>query len=172
MATTNVDPRGGPGDAPFWPAVLIAAVAATLVASIGGALTDLGPWYLALEKPTWQPPDWAFPVAWTLIFTLTAAAGVLTWRGAAPSARPKVVALYAVNAVLNILWSGLFFTLQRPDWALLESILLIASVLVLIFLAWRPSRLAALLLTPYAVWVSVAIALNAEVVRLNAPFGG
>jgi benzodiazapine receptor len=35
----------------------------------------------------------------------------------------------------------------------------------------RFSRLAALLMAPYLVWVSVAVLLNFDVVHLNPPFG-
>ncbi len=68
-------------------------------------------------------------------------------------------------------WSPLFFTLRRPDWALAEIPLLWLSILALIVGLAPISTLAALLLAPYLVWVSVAAALNLEIVRLNGPFG-
>jgi tryptophan-rich sensory protein len=72
---------------------------------------------------------------------------------------------------LNVTWSWLFFTLQRPDYALVEVVLLWLSVLALI-LALRPiSKRASLALVPYLVWVGFAGAVNLAVVRLNAPFG-
>lgn len=152
---------------------IIAAVAAMVVASIGGRLTDLGPWYIALSKPPWQPPGVAFPIVWTAVFTLTAIAGVLAWRrGERPARRRMMLALFAVNGVFNMAWSGLFFTLQRPDWALYEVGLLWASILALILHLWPYARSAAWLLTPYLLWVSIAAVLNWEIVRLNGPFGG
>ncbi|RZI37700.1 tryptophan-rich sensory protein, partial [Herbaspirillum sp. HC18] len=50
----------------FWKPVLIAAAVAIFVAVLGGTLTDTGPWYQNLRKPSWQPPDWLFGPAWTL----------------------------------------------------------------------------------------------------------
>lgn len=150
----------------------IAAVAALGVAALGGTITDLGPWYEGLRKPEWTPPRLAFPIVWTAIFALAAAAGVAAWR-AAPNAKAAdtVVGLFALNGFLNILWSLLFFRLRRPDWAMAELILLELSILILIAYCGRFSRASALLLVPYAVWVGIAGALNWQVVQLNASFG-
>ena len=151
--------------------VATAAGGVALVLFLGGLLTEIGPWYFALRTPWWQPPGWAFPVVWTTIGVLTAWAAVLAWRGADQGERGWVVALFAVNAVLNVAWSGLFFKLRRPDWALPEAAALWLSVLALVlaFSAW--SRLAAALLLPYLLWVGTAFFLNRAVVVLNRPFG-
>ncbi len=153
-------------------AVLVAAGAALAVGVLGGSLTELGPWYRHLVKPSWQPPDYAFGIIWTAIFALCAAAGVIAWRAARrPATREWILGLFALNGFLNLLWSLLFFRLHRPDWALDEVAALWLSILLLIVVLGRVSRLAGLLLAPYLVWVSIAAALNLEVVRLNPPFG-
>jgi len=152
-------------------AIAAAATAAAFVALLGGTLTDLGPWYQALNKPTWQPPGPAFGIIWTAIFAMAAASGVLAWRTApdAPS-REWVIGLFALNGFLNVLWSLLFFRLQRPDWALIEVGALWLSVLLPMVVFFRRSRLASLLLAPYLLWVTIAAVLNLEIVRLNPPF--
>ncbi len=153
-------------------AILVAAGAALAVAVIGGTMTDLGPWYAALAKPAWQPPGLAFPIVWTLIFALAAASGSIGWRAAGTAAtREWLIGLFAMNGFLNVLWSLLFFRLHRPDWGLIEVAGLWLSIAVLIVFLARVSRTAAILLAPYIVWVSIAAALNYEVVRLNPPFG-
>lgn len=156
-----------------WPLpILIAGIAALGVAIIGGTLTELGPWYESLRKPDWTPPRPVFPIAWTTIFALAAVAGVSAWR-AAPNSRTAdtVIGLFALNGFLNIMWSLLFFRLQRPDWAFAELTLLWLSIAVLIVYCGRLSKLAGVLLVPYLVWVTVAGALNLTVVQLNSPFG-
>jgi tryptophan-rich sensory protein len=156
----------------LWLPVLAAAMAALLVASLGATMTDLGPWYQSLKKPSWQPPDWLFGPAWTLIFALAAGAGVVAWRNARSDAdREWIVGLFAINGTLNVLWSMLFFRLQRPDWALIEVAFLWLSVLVLIIVFSRYAKLASWLLLPYLAWVSFAALLNWEIVRLNGAFG-
>ena len=150
-----------------------ALVLSYATAGIGGALTELGPWYYTLRQPGWKPPDAAFGVIWTTIFTLCAISGWLAWRAAAaPALRRRVGLLFGANAGLNIVWSALYFKLQRPDWALIEVVFLWLSIAALIVGLWRLSRLASALLLPYLAWVTVAAFLNLATVQLNGPFAG
>ena len=110
--------------------IVIAAAAVSVVALIGGLMTDVGPWYEGLRFPRLRPPNWLFGPAWTVIFILIAAAGVVAWESAEnPTARFRLVTLFLINGVLNLLWSPLFFKLRRPDWALYELLLFWLSIL-------------------------------------------
>ena len=152
--------------------VLVALAAAFVVAGLGGLMTDLGPWYRALQQPAWQPPDWAFGPAWTTIFALAALAGARAWQRAPDRAsREWMLGLFALNAFLNVFWSLLYFRLKRPDWALYEVGFLWLSVLLLIVVLRPYARTAAWLLVPYFLWVTFAGALNYASVQLNRPFG-
>ncbi|CAN5918460.1 tryptophan-rich sensory protein [soil metagenome] len=152
--------------------VVVAAGAALLVALLGGLMTDIGPWYRSLAQPPWKPPDWAFGPAWTLIYSLAAAAGVSGWRNLQGRVqRETMLVLFSLNGFLNVLWSLLYFRLHRPDWALLEVVLLWLSVLALIVLLAKDSPKSSWLLAPYLVWVAFAGALNYATVQLNGPFG-
>ena len=154
-----------------WTVIVVAALSALLLAGAGGLATEIGPWYRALRKPIWQPPDWAFGPAWTLILGMAAASGALAWTAAPDdSARVRVVALFAFNAVCHFAWSPLFFRLKRPDWALMEVVFLWASCLALIVGLAGLSTTASLLIVPYLLWVSFAAWLNLAIVRLNGPF--
>jgi translocator protein len=154
-----------------WKLILVAALAAMAVAGLGALMTDLGPWYAHLHKPAWQPPDWLFGPAWTLIFGLCALSGYLAWRGTLDrNGREWIIVLFAFNGFLNVLWSALFFRLKRPDWALAEVGLLWFSILLLIVVLARSSKTASALLVPYLIWVSFAAILNLAIVQLNGPF--
>lgn len=156
---------------PRWVPVVYAAVAALLIGILGFLATDLSGWYRALEKPAWQPPDWLFGPVWTLIYAFAAIAGVSAWRGAPDSAgRNRILALFALNAFLNVFWSLLFFRLHRPDWALAEVVLLWLSVIALMVGLKPFSTKSAWLLAPYLIWVTFAAVLNATIVRLNPGF--
>ena len=151
--------------------ILVAALAALFVAALGGTITELGPWYFGLRQPAWKPPDIAFGPIWTVMFALIALAGAMSWRDAPTRAhREWLIVAFACNGFLNVLWSLLFFKMKRPDWALIEVGLLWLSIILMIALARRHTPRAGLLLLPYLVWVSLAAALNYEVVRLNGPF--
>jgi len=152
----------------FWKPFLIAFVVAQAIGGIGAFTTDLGPWYKSLNKTWWQPPDWLFGPAWTIIFALAAASAAYAWRNATTrTSRAIIVVLYLSTGLFNILWSVLFFQIKRPDWALIEVGALWASVLIPILVVSRYSTKAAWLLVPYISWVTFAAILNYKIVQLN-----
>lgn len=151
-----------------WLVPLVFAVAALAVAAAGGWATVTDSWYRALHVPDWKPPDWAFGPIWTVIFVLTTLSGVIAWNGDGnPASRTLVLWAFAVNGLLNIAWSVLFFRLRRPDWALIEVVVLWLSILTLIAAVGRVSLAAIVLNLPYLVWVSLAAYLNLRIVQLN-----
>jgi benzodiazapine receptor len=156
-----------------WTEAIIAAAWAIILGGAGGALTEIGEWYRNLRKPSWQPPDWLFGPAWTIIL---AAAGWSFYLGLtnAPNetARNAVWLLFGVNFVFHLLWSPLFFKAKRPDWALAENMFLWVSVALLVFVLPRvaDTPLAGWLNLPYLLWVSFAFVLNWKIVQLNRPF--
>ncbi len=151
---------------------IIAASVALALGVVGGLMTPIGAWYRDLRKPSWQPPNWAFGPAWTIILGLAAWSAVIAWNAAADdAARRDVVILFVTNAVFHFLWSPLFFRARRPDWALVEVVFLWASLVALVFGLWPIAPMASLLIVPYLAWVSFAAFLNYTIVRLNRPFG-
>jgi translocator protein len=152
---------------------LVAVLWLWAVSFLGQMLTDLGPWYQALKQPEWKPPDWAFGVIWSSIFVLIGIAGVLAWRRAShPAQRVQILALFFLNSIFHVIWSLLFFTMKRPDWALIELVFLWLSIAALILTFWKISRLASLLMVPYITWVTIAGFLNYANIVLNGPFTG
>lgn len=150
--------------------IYIAILLSLLVGGLGGAATEIGPWYFQLQKPSWQPPDWLFGPAWTTLYILTSIAGVKAWRRADEVQRRYFLGALLLNLVLNLLWSLIFFTSQRPDIALLEVVPLWLSILLMVLLVRSYSPQSALLMLPYLGWVAFAAYLNWTIVNLNAPF--
>ena len=152
--------------------LIVAALCAIALAGAGGLLTEIGPWYRELRKPSWQPPDWLFGPAWTVILGLAAWSGALAWDASTTAGERTLVAvLFGANALFHLLWSPVFFKLKRPDWALVEVVFLWLSLVALIVGLAPISSLASWLIVPYLLWVTFAAWLNLAVVRLNAPFG-
>jgi tryptophan-rich sensory protein len=151
--------------------IIVAVLLALVLSGAGGLLTEIGPWYRNLKKPSWQPPDWAFGPAWTLILGMAAASGVLAWHNAPdPTARLRIGVLFGTNFVCHLIWSPLFFKLKRPDWAFIEVFFLWFSILALVIGLAPYSVLASWLVVPYLAWVTFAAFLNWTIVRLNGPF--
>ncbi|MEM1433666.1 MAG: TspO/MBR family protein [Pseudomonadota bacterium] len=160
MTGTSYSPRMTP--------YFVSAGVAIAVAIIGGLATDVGPWYRQLRKPWWNPPDWLFGPAWTLIYALCAYAAGKAWLTLEGADRFfLVLGPFLLNAFLNALWSVVFFATKRPDLALLEVGALWLSTALLCWSMLLEAPAAGLALVPYLLWVTFAGALNAKIVQLN-----
>jgi tryptophan-rich sensory protein len=98
---------------------------------------------------------------------MMAVAGWLVWRRGGPGAR-TALQLFAVQLVLNVGWSAVFFCLQMPGLAFAEILALWVAIAATLRTSWRVSRPAGILLVPYLLWVSFAAVLNFAIWRLNA----
>jgi len=134
----------------------------------GAAYTGItylpGPFYAALEKPTWTPPNDVFPLVWAALYVLIAFAGWIAWRaqGFGP-----LLWLWLLQLCLNGAWSYLMFGEKQITYALVDIAALWLAILAFILVAWPVRRSAALLFVPYLLWVTYAAALNFEILRLN-----
>lgn len=128
-----------------------------------GFFCQPGEWYARLKKPSFNPPNWAFAPAWTILYVLIAIAGWRTWEDGANLAFTVWLSQLAVNYG----WSPVFFRMHRARLALALIVILLALIFVFIALQWHADRTAALLFIPYAGWVAFASMLNAMLLRLN-----
>jgi len=139
-------------------------LAACFAAGTTGAIFPPGDWYDRLNKPSWTPPNWAFPVAWTTLYLCIAMAGA---RAAVSPDNGIAMALWSLQIALNALWSPVFFGLRRMRQGLFVLICLWCAVAAALLALWQVDWLAGLLFVPYLAWVTVAGALNVAVIRLN-----
>lgn len=146
---------------------LIVFVALCFLTALSGMLFPPGDWFDGLKKPSFQPPKWAFPVAWTALYIMIAISGWLVWEAASPEQRPVPMAFFGIQLILNFLWSALFFGAKRMRLALVELVLLWLSIIAMIITFYPISPLAAWMLAPYLIWVSFAGVLNHSVWKLN-----
>lgn len=139
-------------------------LAATFAAGATGALFPTGDWYKSLNKPSWTPPNWVFPVAWTSIYLLIAFAGA---RVAGLEGSQYAMAFWGLQIALNALWTPVFFGLRRLRGALPIMAGLWIAVAGATWTHFSLDIWAGLAFTPYLIWVSVAAMLNLSVARLN-----
>ena len=151
------------------PNYIIIPVVVVLTSIIGGIFTALGmDWYHTIILPSWTPPGSVIGLVWTVIYLLTMVSALWTWNKIPRDKMFIVIVLtFIVNAFLNAGWSLVFFRMHQIGLAVIVAILLELTVLALIFLLWKRSKLASLLLFPYAGWVVFATFLNTVIWLIN-----
>jgi translocator protein len=125
-------------------------------------------WYPTLVRPSFAPPAWVFGPVWTVLYCMMGFAAWLVWRKGGRSAAGRVaLGLFALQLVLNGLWSLLFFGMRAPGVALIEIVVLWAAIAVTLGAFRRVDAVAGWLLVPYLAWVTFATVLNAGFWWLN-----
>ncbi len=156
------------------PARAKAAVLASILACLsmlplgrwlmGDAATD---WYPGLAKPAWTPPAQVFGPVWFVLYLLMGiAAGRILVRDGFAEAR-LCLGVFLLQLGLSAAWSGIFFGCRAPGWALAEIGVLWVAVAATILLMSARSRWASLLMVPYLLWLTLAVALNASIWWMN-----
>lgn len=150
---------------------LVISLAVCLCAGFIGSIFTAGAiptWYAALNKPSFNPPNWLFAPVWTILYILMGIAAFLVWRRGLSANGVKIALIFfALQLILNVAWSVIFFNYHSPFYAYLEIIALWLSIVLTIVFFYQVSRPAAWLLLPYILWVSFASLLNFTIWRLN-----
>lgn len=144
--------------------------------SLATVFTDVkSPWYKSLKKPSFQPPNWAFPVVWTALYTDILVTSGLSIRKIYKSRLPhqarkdakKFITALSANMAANAAWPLTFFRMKKPKLATVSAAVLAASSTDLVRRVGEVDTKLGVALSPYAAWSSFATALMVEVVRLN-----
>lgn len=149
------------------------AIAVAIPLAVGGmsglaTAHGIQDWYPSLVKPSFTPPSWLFGPVWTLLYLMMGTAAFLVWqKGWESGAVKAALALFAIQLILNGLWSVLFFGMRWPGLAFAEILLLWISIGGTIALFWRVAPVAGMLLLPYDAWVTFAVVLNGAIWLLN-----
>ena len=146
---------------------LIGWLTTAFIAGAVGAVAsiDAASFYAQLSKPSWAPPAWVFGPVWSTLYGLMGIAAWLVWRS--PGTRKVALSLFGVQLAANALWSWLFFGWRQGGPAAVEVLVLLALIAATVTAFWRHSRLAAVLLVPYLLWVSFAAVLTWAVWLMN-----
>jgi len=150
--------------------IAISVAICLIIGFLSGFATQssVNDWYLSLNKPSFNPPNWIFGPVWTLLYILMGIAAGIVWAKGFYHIWVKT-ALYnfGFQLLFNALWSVVFFGFKNPFWALLVILFLLALILVTIKWFNVVSRTAAYLLIPYFLWVCFATVLNYRIWEMN-----
>lgn len=124
--------------------------------------------FSTLNKPSFAPPAWLFPVAWTVLYTLMGVSSYLILTSVAPKEdKESALKIYAIQLSVNFLWSIFFFNLELYLFAFFWLLLLWGLVLVMLVRFYKINKTAAFLNVPYIVWLTFAAVLNFTIWLLN-----
>lgn len=126
-----------------------------------------GAWYESLVKPSWTPPNSVFGPVWTLLYIMMGIAAWLVWQRRNVARVTTPLFLFAVQLILNGMWSYVFFGRQQPAAAFFEIVVLWIAVILTLIGFWRIRSTSGAMMIPYCLWVSFAAVLNFEFWRLN-----
>jgi translocator protein len=150
---------------------LFASILLCQAAGIVGSfftIQSVNTWYAGIKKPFFNPPSVVFGPVWIILYLLMGISFFLIWRkGAGSNDAKNALSIFLVQLLLNSTWSFAFFGCRSPLAGLIVIIFLWAAILLTIGCFFKISRVAAVLLIPYILWVSFAVVLNGAIYIIN-----
>ena len=139
------------------------------IGSISGIATASGieNWYVTLNKPVFNPPNYLFGPVWTILYILMGVSFYLILQSENSILKRRAIIIFFIQLFLNFSWSFLFFKFQLVGVALIEIIFIWASIIIMIFTFYKIHKTASCLQIPYFLWVSFASVLNGSIWILN-----
>ena len=149
-----------------WKKLILCLAVPLAVGGLSALLTRTGMESFGLiNKPSLTPPDWLFPIVWTILYLFMGIASYLVFISEKPNR--NALTLYSIQLAFNFFWSILFFNLKLYLFSFLWLIvlwLLIAATSVLFRQIAKPAWY---FMLPYLLWVAFAGYLNFAIYLLN-----
>lgn len=148
------------------------AICITIPLLIGGisgfaTATSINDWYVHINKPSFNPPNYLFGPVWTTLYILMGISFYMILQTASNEMRKKAVNIFSIQLLLNFCWSFIFFKFQLLGLAFIEIIIMWLSIIAMIIIFFEINKKAGILQIPYLLWVSFASVLNGSIWFLN-----
>lgn len=149
--------------------LIICITVPLLIGGISGfaTATSINDWYIDINKPSFNPPNYLFGPVWTTLYILMGISFYMILQSPKTELRKKAVAIFCIQLFLNFCWSFIFFKFQLLGLAFIEIIFMLLSIITMITVFYKINKTAALLQFPYLLWVSFASVLNGSIWYLN-----
>ena len=149
--------------------LLLCIIIPLAIGAVSGIATTSGidTWYVNIEKPSFNPPNYLFGPVWTTLYILMGISFYMILQAQKNELRTKAIAVFCIQLFLNFWWSFIFFKYQLLGLAFIEIILIWLSIAAMIIIFFEINKTAALLQIPYLLWVSFASVLNGTIWLLN-----
>lgn len=153
-----------------WLPIVVAIALCLGIGTLFGAMFRPGEWYAALDKPFFNPPNWVFAPAWTLLYILMGIAAGRIWCLPASPGRTRALRMFVVQMMFNAAWTPVFFGAHSLSGGLAVIVCMALAIIVTIQYFHPLDKAAAWLLAPYLAWVAFASLLNVFLLALNGNF--
>ena len=120
--------------------------------------------YKELIQPPLAPPNWLFPIVWSIIYLLMGLSYFL-YRKVNNDEKTKTI--YYVQLFVNLLWSIIFFVWNLKLFAIFWIILLDILVIWMIIRFLKENKASAYLNIIYLIWIIFATYLTIGIYLLN-----
>jgi tryptophan-rich sensory protein len=173
--------------------LFISIIICELAGVVGSIFTvsQIRSWYAGINKPFFNPPSWIFGPVWTTLFVLMGISFYIVWNKkfavnnelkfkhnkpinalskkflSGKWQKLNIILIFTAQLILNVLWSIIFFGAHSLGLAFFELLMLWCAIAFTIINFYRVSKIAALFLLPYILWVSFAGILNLFIWILN-----
>ena len=145
-----------------WRFLLFSIIIVVLVASVGSLFTRdavNSDWYLD-NKPTITPPNYVFPIVWTVIYMLIVLSLYLVFVSKKSRDRKILIKWFIINLMFNLLWSVFFFGMRLPLLSFADLLLMLITIVGILTYSWKVDKKVTYIMIPYFLWVSFAGILN------------
>lgn len=125
-------------------------------------------YYNMLEKPFFSPPDFVFGIAWGIIYPMIAVAAVwMFYLATKNKIDQKLIMLFVINMVGNLMYSPIQFVLQNNILASFCILYVFATLSWFQMLAYNSSKILFYIMLPYWIWIIFATFLQLVITWLN-----
>lgn len=140
-----------------------------LIGGISGyaSASGINIWYMGLNKPFFNPPNYLFGPVWSMLYILMGISFYRILQSQDSELKRKAILIFCIQLVLNFCWSFLFFRFQMLAISFIEIIIMWISIATMIYTFTKIDKTAAYLQIPYLLWVSFASILNGAIWFLN-----
>ena len=149
--------------------LIIWIVALIAIGGVIGSLTkpEISTWYSTLNRSTLTPPNYVFPIAWTILYGIIGICGWLIWREPSFRKLSVIKTLYLTQLILNWSWTPLFFGFHLTGLSLVVLVAMNILVCAFICLSYQKMKAVSLLMIPYLSWIVFASYLNFYIWQYN-----
>ena len=146
--------------------IILSILIPLIIGFIGSMLGGSMALFDNIKKPIFAPPAIIFPIVWGILYILMGISSYLVYIS---DSRYKKIGLifYAIQLVLNALWTMIFFRFENFLFAFIWLLVLLGIVVIMLFYFYKSDKKAFYLQIPYLIWLIFSLILNYSIYTLN-----